>query len=169
MRLTTMAVPDELLPPPGLATIDVLFVQTARSAAYAAGLLTLHGLSRSTLYFADRPQRVVGHLHSQLFVAMWDSGLHSFADDPPNAVLSFIEAHGTGEVTGVPDDVVVVLRSPRLDTNRISYYVDVLDGTLPIRSGGCALFIDSFGRPVSPVLLAAMQRLSRFPWHARDF
>src|SRR5205823_6148029 len=85
-----MADSEDLLPPPGLAAIDALFVQTAHSAGYCAGQLTLYGLSRSTLYFADRPQRAVGHLHTQLFVPLWESGMHSFADDPPNAVLSFI-------------------------------------------------------------------------------
>ncbi len=164
-----MPTTDHLLPPPGLATIDVLFVQTAHAAAYCAGLLTLRGLSPSTLYFADRPQRAVGHLHSQLFVEMWSSGVHSFADDPPNAVLSFIEPHGTGEDAMVPTDTVVVLRSPELDGDRLSYYVDVLDGALPERSGGCALFIDTFGRPISPVLLAAMNRLSGLRKRARNW
>ena len=164
-----MADSEDLLPPPGLAAIDALFVQTAHSAGYCAGQLTLYGLSRSTLYFADRPQRAVGHLHTQLFVALWESGMHSFADDPPNAVLSFIESGATGENAGIPEDAVVVLHAPKLSGDELTYYVDLLDGKLPERSGGCALFIDSYGRPVSPVLMDAMRRLSRLRRHARDW
>jgi hypothetical protein len=160
---------DELLPPPGLASIDALFVQTAHSAGYCAGRLTLRGLSRSTLYFADRPQRVVGHLHTQLFVTLWESGVHSFADDPPNAVLSFIESGPAGVIPGIPEDAVVVLHAPKLGGDEISYYVDLLDGTLPEHSGGCALFIDSFGRPPSPVLMTAMERLARFRQGTRNW
>jgi hypothetical protein len=164
-----MPATDNLLPPPGLAAIDAMFVQTARAAVYTAGRLTLDGLSRSTLYFADRPQRVVGHLHSQLFIDLWQSGVHSFADDPPNAVLSFIEPGTTGEDAGVPADAVVVLYAPELDGDQLAYYVDVLDGTLPERSGGCALFIDSFGRPASPALMATVRHLDRFRQRMRDW
>jgi len=95
--------------------------------------------------------------------------MHSFADDPPNAVLSFIESGATGENAGIPEDAVVVLHAPKLSGDELTYYVDLLDGKLPERSGGCALFIDSFGRPVSPALLAAMQKLSRFRQATRDW
>jgi hypothetical protein len=33
--------------------------------------ITLQGLSPSTLYFADRPQREVGHMPSRQFVTNW--------------------------------------------------------------------------------------------------
>jgi hypothetical protein len=36
--------------------------------------ITLQGLSPSTLYFADRPQREVGHMSSRQFVANWPTG-----------------------------------------------------------------------------------------------
>ena len=74
-----------------LEDMEALFVQTAASMTSDRGTITLHGVSPSTLYFADRPQREVGHMLSSLFVANWAAGDNSFADNPPNAVLSFAE------------------------------------------------------------------------------
>ena len=74
-----------------LEDMEALFVQTAASMTSEGGTITLHGLSPSTLYFADRPQRDVGHMMSSHFVANWSAGDNSFADNPPNAVLSFAE------------------------------------------------------------------------------
>jgi len=34
----------------------------------------------------------------------------------------------------------------------------VLEGTLPAESGPCSLFIDVFGRPLSPVSVAGSKR-----------
>ena len=124
--------------------IDALFVQSATGFTSEGGTITLHGLAESTVYFADRPRREVGHMRSSSFIELWDVGVYSFAIDPPNAVLSFL---GDGNT---PDDVVVVLHDPRLDGENLTYRVDVLEGTLPERTGACSLFIDSFGRPLSP-------------------
>ena len=84
-------------------------------------------------------------MRSSRFVELWDAGAESFAIDPPNAVLSFLDGDDT------PGDVVVVLHDPRLDGNVLTYTVDVLEGVLPASTGPCTLFIDSFGRPWSPV------------------
>jgi hypothetical protein len=69
-----------------LEDMEALFVQTAASMTSSQGTLTLRGLSPSTLYFADRPEREVGHMLSRRFVANWAAGDDSFADNPPNAV-----------------------------------------------------------------------------------
>ena len=45
-----------------LEDMEALFVQTAASMTSDRGTITLHGVSPSTLYFADRPQREVGHM-----------------------------------------------------------------------------------------------------------
>ena len=132
---------------PGSATherIDALFVQSATGFTSEGETITLRGLAESTVYFADRPRREVGHMRSSSFIELWDAGVYSFAVDPPNAVLSFLDDGNA------PDDVVVVLHDPRLDPDGLTYRVDVLEGTLPERTGACALFIDSFGRPLSP-------------------
>jgi hypothetical protein len=93
-----------------LEDMEALFVQTAASMTSGGGSITLQGVSPSTLYFADRPQREVGHMLSRQFIANWAAGDNSFADNPPNAVLSFAEP---GDRT--PEDAVVVIQDPHLD------------------------------------------------------
>ena len=140
-----------------LEDIEALFVQTAgRLTSDGKGAISLHGLSPSTIYFADRPQREVGHLSTRRFVELWGEGDNSFALDPPNAVLSFAEPEDR-----TPEEVVVTIRNPSLEGDALSYDVDVLDGILPASTGPCALFIDPFGRPLSPVSLAGMHRRER--------
>jgi hypothetical protein len=140
-----------------LEEIEAMFVQTAAEAAVADGVLTLHDASRSTLYFSDRPKRVVGHVTSEMFIDMWDEGENSFAENPPNAVLAFLEAGDD-----VPEDVVTVIRNPRMEGNTLSYDIEVLEGTMPAHAkGGVTLFIDPFGRPLSPVSAAGMNRRRR--------
>ena len=118
-----------------------------------AGVLTLHDVSPSTLFFSDRPKRVVGHVTSAMFVDMWDEGQNSFATDPPNAVLAFLEAGDD-----VPEDVVTVIRNPRMNGADLSYDLDVLEGAMPVHAkGGVTLFIDPFGRPLSPVSAAGIE------------
>jgi len=139
-----------------LEDIEALFVQTAARMTGEGDRVVLHGLSPSTLYFSDRPQREVGHMTTRSFVELWGEGENSFATDPPNAVLSFAEP-GDRAV----DDVVVEIQSPTLDGDQLTYDVKVLDGTLPTETGPCALFIDPFGRPLSPVSAAGMHRRAR--------
>ena len=45
-----------------LERIDALFVQSASSSSSEEGTVTLHGLTDSTVYFADRPRRSAGEL-----------------------------------------------------------------------------------------------------------
>jgi hypothetical protein len=140
-----------------LEDIEALFVQTAGSlTSDGEKTITLRGLSPSTLYFADRPQREVGHMSTKAFVDLWGEGENSFALDPPNAVLSFAQPEDRP-----PSDVVVTIRDPKMDGDSLVYDVDVLDGSLPTSTGPCALFIDPFGRPLSPVSAAGMHRRGR--------
>jgi hypothetical protein len=60
-----------------------MFVQTAQGITRMDGTLTLNGVSPSTLYFSDRPQRVVGHMATTDFVDLWGEGDNSFESDPP--------------------------------------------------------------------------------------
>ena len=140
-----------------LEDIEALFVQSARSlASDGEKTITLNGLSPSTLYFADRPQREVGHMPTKLFVELWGDGENSFAVDPPNAVLSFADPGDRP-----PHDVVVTIRDPKMEGDSLSYQVDVLEGSMPSSTGPCALFIDPLGRPLSPVSIAGMHRRGR--------
>jgi hypothetical protein len=135
---------------------EALYVQTAQSATGNSESLTLHGLAPSTLMFSDRPERIVGHLTAAHFVDGWGDGENSFLEDPPNAVLSFLEAGDE-----MPEDVVLTLTNPRLDGTDISYDVSILEGELPDRSGPCSLFIDPMGRPLSPVSVMGVRRRQR--------
>ena len=140
-----------------LDEIEAMFVQSAPEASVTEGVLTLHDVSASTLFFSDRPKRVVGHVSSTMFVDMWDEGQNSFAEDPPNAVLAFLESGDD-----VPEDVVTVIRNPRMDGAALSYDIEVLEGTIPAHAkGGVTLFIDPFGRPLSPVSAAGIHRRGR--------
>jgi hypothetical protein len=137
---------------------EALFVQSARRVASSGSTLTLHDIAHSTLMFSDRPERIVGHLTNKQFVEGWGHGENSFLEDPPNAVLSFLAA---GEEDVPPEDVVVTLTNPRLEWDRLTYDVDVLEGQLPTSTGPCSLFIDPVGRPLSPVSVMGVRRRSR--------
>jgi hypothetical protein len=52
---------------PQLERIDALFVQGAARFTSRQGTMTLHGLADSTVYFADRPRREIGHSPSRRF------------------------------------------------------------------------------------------------------
>jgi hypothetical protein len=136
--------------------IEALFVQSAHGLTTNNGSVTFHGLAHATLFFADRPQRVVGHLSSRKFVDQWGEGEDSFAEDPPNAVVSFLE---DGDM--VPEEVTMTISDPHLDGHSLTYKVDVLDGTLPASAGPCSLFIDPVGRPLSPMSVAGVRRRQR--------
>jgi hypothetical protein len=104
--------------------------------------------------FSDRPDRVTGHVPSEEFLDSWGDGEDSFADDPPNAVLSIFQED---EV----HDIVVVLSEPELDGDRMSYSVAILDGEMPTSGGPSSLFIDVIGRPMTPVSVAGVHRRGR--------
>ena len=140
-----------------LETEESMFVQTAQGIDSDGKTLTLHGITPSTLYFSDRPERVVGHMTTADFVDLWSVGDNSFESDPPNAVLAFLEPGAD-----VPDDVVVVLKEPQLSgTGELAYSIDVLEGTVPAKTGPVSLFIDPFGRPLSPVSVCGVRRRGR--------
>jgi hypothetical protein len=141
---------------PANGKIEAMFVQNAHGLSTTPDSLTLHGTGHSTLFFADRPDRVVGHVHTDKFVSEWGDGENSFAEDPPNAVIAFLE-----DGIDVPEDVTVVLDNPKLTGPDLTYSIKVLDGTLPAKAGACSLFIDPIGRPLSPMSVAGVRRRER--------
>ena len=139
-----------------LETEESMFVQTAQGIESAGGTLTLRGITPSTLYFSDRPQRIVGHMTTADFVDLWGAGENSFETDPPNAVLAFLEPGAEA-----PDDAVIVIKEPRLTDGELSYSIEVLEGAVPANTGPVTLFIDPFGRPLSPVSVCGVRRRER--------
>ncbi len=138
----------------GTKEIEALYVQSAHGMTYEDGVLTMQGLTPTTILFSDRPDRITGHIPSEEFFDSWGEGDNSFADDPPNAVLSIFTED---EI----NDVVVVLSDPALDGDQMSYSVDILDGEMPTSGGASSLFIDMIGRPLTPVSVAGVHRRSR--------
>ena len=134
--------------------IEALFAQSAAGMSYENGRLTLNGIAPTTLMFSDRPQRVTGHVPTEEFLDSWGDGEDSFADDPPNAVLSIFSED---EV----NDVVVVLQDPTLDGDSFGYHVEILDGEMPASGGASSLFIDVVGRPLTPVSVCGVRRRAR--------
>ena len=139
-----------------LESEESMFVQTAQGITSDGTTLTLKGVTPSTLYFSDRPKRIVGHMTTADFVDLWGEGDNSFQEDPPNAVLAFLEPGDNA-----PEDAVVVIQQPRLEDGNLIYAIDALEGTLPAEAGPVTLFIDPFGRPLSPISVCGVRRRER--------
>src|SRR5262245_37648302 len=130
--------------PAAFEEIAALFVKTAVAVECSPGRMVLKNVAKATLFFSDRPHRIVGHMRTRDFIKIWELGENSFASNPPNAVLAFVE-----EQAPLPDDVVVVLRHPSIDGDDLAYDVGVLEGSLPVEARTCTLFIDPFGTPLT--------------------
>ena len=137
-------------------TVDVRADRTRHRPATVRHL-TLRDVTPSTLFFSDRPQRVVGHMTTADFVELWGEGDNSFEADPPNAVLSFVEPG-----TDAPTDAVVVIKKPTLTDGRLSYAVDVLEGVdTDAGPGRSRCSSTRSGRPLSPVSVCGVRRRER--------
>jgi hypothetical protein len=64
----------------------------------------------------------------------------SFTKDPPNGTISVFNTDGSKV-----RDAVVVLKTAKLDGDKLTFDVDVLEGELTGGDGPAALFIDRFG------------------------
>lgn len=148
---TTALVEVDEAATPAAAEVEYLFVQSGDSATLADGVLRIGGVSPSTIYFSDRPERIAGHVTTEVFVAKWGEGEDSFASNPPNATISIL----TGPE---PQEIVVVLTEPRLEDGDLVYNVDILEGAEAAAGAGCALFIDVIGRPLTPISYAGVAR-----------
>jgi hypothetical protein len=134
-------------------TVEDMFVQTARGARTDKGTITLIGLTPHTIYFSDRPERIVGHITTRRFIEWWSDGDDSFAVDPPNAVLAWGEPG-----TDTPEEAIMVISDPEIEGDDLTYHFKTLQGAAPGEAGPCVLFIDPLGRPLSPVSVAGVRR-----------
>jgi hypothetical protein len=140
-------------PKEGAKQADFLFVQTAKGMTFdkATNKLTLRGVSPITVFFSDRPERIAGNMPTTVFVPFWSKGKDSFLSDPPNADLSILEGDKLQQV-------VVVLQSPALKGDALTYTVKVLEGSMPAKGGAVSVFIDVVGMPLTPVSYAGAAR-----------
>jgi hypothetical protein len=122
------------------AIVPSLIVLHARGASLQGGKLTLTGPAPTSIIFADRPVRAAGHAPTVHVLEEWAPGnddAHSFAKDPPNAIVSAFSKDDAAI-----RDVVVVLKTPKLEGDRLTFDVEVIDGDLTGADGAAAVFID---------------------------
>lgn len=133
--------------------VPSLFVLNSSGASLKDGKLVLSGVSPNAIVFADRPVRAAGHDLTARIVEDWGNGSDNFAKDPPNATVSGFKKDGSVVV-----DAVVVLKSPKLEGDRLTFDVDVLEGDLAGADGPASIFIDIIGRPLTPLSYAGVAR-----------
>jgi hypothetical protein len=119
--------------------IPSLAVINSRGATLQGATLTMTGVGLNSIVFADRPFRAAGHVLTKHFLKEWDEGSDSFAKDPPNATISVLSEDGD-----TVEDAVVILKSPKLEGDNLTFQVSVLEGGLSKATGPASLFIDWF-------------------------
>ncbi|RLA41644.1 MAG: hypothetical protein DRR42_24440 [Gammaproteobacteria bacterium] len=149
--VTTQAVVAEEKKADGEEIVDYLFVQNSGGVSLSDGVLIMKNVATDTVYFSDRPERIAGRFTTQKFVDNWSVGEESFADVPPNAVLSIFDEPE-------PLDIVVELRNPRLTGDDLIYDVSIIDGEVAATGLASSLFIDVVGRPLTPMSVAGVSR-----------
>ena len=113
--------------------------------------LTLDGISSTTLFFSDRPERIAGNMKTAAFVPFWSKGKDSFLKDPPNADVSILDGDKLQQV-------VAVLQSPELKGDTLVYTVKILQGDMPVKGADVSIFIDIIGMPLTPLSYAGEAR-----------
>jgi len=145
--------------------VPSLIVMNARGATLQGATLTLNGFSANSIVFADRPVRAAGHALTAHLLEEWTpstDGSDDFAKDPPNATVSVLSKDGS-----TVRDVVVVLKSPKLSGDQLTFDVQVLEGDLAGADGPASVFIDIIGRPLTPLSFAGAARRTgrRAAWY----
>jgi hypothetical protein len=136
--------------------VPSMIVLNAHGAKLADGKLVLDGISPNAIIFADRPVRSAGHALTAHLLEEWsDKSPDSFAKNPPNATVSAFSKSKKGVV-----DAVVVLKSPKLDGQRLTFDVDVLEGDLVGGDGAVSVFMDIINLPI------ARRTSHRSAWYA---
>ena len=67
-----------------------------------------------------------------------------------------------GKDTSTDRDAVVVLKSPKLEGDKLTFDVQVLEGNLNGADGPAAVFIDIIGLPRTPLSFAGVARRTAF-------
>ena len=137
--------------------VPSLIVFNSRGASLQGDKLVLSGIMPNSIVFADRPVRAAGHDTTAHIVEDWNKGSDNFAKDPPNATVSAFTKDGSGV-----KDAVVVLKSPKLEGDKLTFDVEVLEGDLNGADGAAAVFIDIIGRPLTPMSFAGVGRRTAF-------
>ncbi|WP_157224449.1 hypothetical protein [Rhizobium mesoamericanum] len=122
----------------------LMFVQLSEGFKHdeAAKTIRLVNVDPNTLYFADRPERIAGHIKMDLYLKEWTSkaGKDNFKNDPPNATLSVYEP-GQDNTTAA----VIEITDPKVEGHDLVYGYRLIEGKLPTLGEQTALFIDWIG------------------------
>jgi hypothetical protein len=116
---------------PDMAPADAVYVhvQTARSLGINLdGRITLRGVAATTLQFSTRPYRLAGAIKTADFISTWDEGDDTFAENPPNALISVADGNDVS-------NVIVILSDPKLSDGDLSYAIDLSNGSLTPADG----------------------------------
>lgn len=125
--------------------VPSMIVLNARSAKLQDKKLVLEGVSPNAIVFADRPVRSAGHALTAHLLEEWsDKAPDSFARTPPNATVSVLMKAKAAVV-----DAVVVLKAPRLEGDKLTFDVDVLEGDLAGGDGAVSVFMDIINLPIA--------------------
>ena len=136
--------------------VPSMIVINAQGAKIANQKLVLDGVAPNAIVFADRPVRAAGHALTAHLLEEWsDSSADSFAKDPPNATISVMNKE-----KGKVSDAVIVLKSPKLEGDRLTFDIAVLEGDIGKADGPATLFIDIIDLPV------ARRTAHRSAWYA---
>lgn len=123
--------------------VPSMIVLNAKSAKLGGGKLVLEGVAPNAIIFADRPVRSAGHALTAHLLEEWTlNAPDSFARTPPNATVSVL-SKGKGVV-----DAVMVLKAPKLEGDRLTFDVDVLEGDLAGGDGAVSVFTDLVNLPL---------------------
>ena len=122
---------------------SALIVINSRGGRLDGDKLVLDGVQPTATLFTSRPVRTVGHMPTPQMVELWRSG--SFAKDAPNATASVFSKDGSSVA-----DVVVVLKGAKLDGDKLTFDVNILEGSLGKADGPASVFIDTIWFGSSP-------------------
>ena len=136
--------------------VPSMIVLNAKAAKLAGSTLTLDGIAPNAIVFADRPIRAAGHALTAHLLAEWGDGApDSFAKDPPNATVSVLNKANASVA-----DIVVVLKAPKLEGEKLTFDVAVIEGDLGQADGPATVFIDIINLPM------ARRTAQRSAWYA---
>ena len=114
-----------------------LFAQTAADFTLDGNQLNIP-LEREIFAFTDRPNREYGYLNAHELEALWHTGEDNFADNPPNAVLTWMTDGKIQEA----EIVLLAVKAEELGRS-VSYTIQWEAGEIiPARAGKLSLFID---------------------------
>jgi hypothetical protein len=128
---------------------NFLFIQSAQSGSVSevndtTSVVELNDVSEETIFFSDRPDRIVGSANTTDFIGNWSLGPDNFAVDPPNAVLVVDD-----EIQQRQDYAIIELFNPQYDpeANTLRYDIIAENATttsidLPSEFGQSTLVID---------------------------